>query len=485
MKPNQQVFVASEVEISELKQNDIFLEIDLCLCSTRPNKNRESVTEAFIDEIVANLDTYDCLPLYCDVDRLLAGQYDKLTHMQNRSTGTFGTTQIGSLRGFRKEKDGQVSRLIATARIPKREADICYHLANMYEQDILCFSFEVAYVLADTVVEQGTRFVDASDRNFIFGMTVVSKPAYEESVSLRLVAEDATAEATKETEDGETPLMDQIEKKDLEAVETVAEQTEETVEATEEVTQETVAESNETADSENVETVAEETEASAETVETEEAEVETVAEETAEVEEPSVETVAESESDKEDDPEEEAKDEEDTPDNDNEDGKKEAVATVFDCATMPEMTLQDCPCVDPNLPAPPSPQDMEIDAAHAQIDAEMARLRAVIAQYEAELEVLRAEHLELEAIRAAQKAKELQMRQDQARAFAQHEGLSIEDTAVAEAINEVDYEKLVSISMGKNAHSDMTASEEIVLPAINVVADVKLTDNRGWLFEKS
>ena len=157
-----------------------------------------------------------------------------------------------------------------------------------------------------------------------------------------------------------------------------------------------------------------------------ETEVETVAEETAEVVEPSVETVAESDADKEENPDEEKpEDEED---------KNETVATVNDNEekneAVSEMFVPGCPCE-----APPSPQDMEIDAAHAQVDAEMARLRAVIAQYEAELEALRAEHLELEAIRAAQRAQELQMRQNQARAFAQHEGLSLEDTAVAEPIN--------------------------------------------------
>jgi hypothetical protein len=77
-------FVASDITISDEKTNDIFLEIDMRLLSTRQNKNGEGVTEAFIDEICANEETYACLPLYADVPNLKAKRFDQLGHKLNR-----------------------------------------------------------------------------------------------------------------------------------------------------------------------------------------------------------------------------------------------------------------------------------------------------------------------------------------------------------------------------------------------------------------
>jgi len=95
------------------------------------------------------------------------------------------------------------------------------------------------------------------------------------------------------------------------------------------------------------------------------------------------------------------------------------------------------------------PEDAAIDAAHASIEADAAKLRAQIAQLEAELEVLRAEHAELEAYRAAQRAQALQMRQNTVRVFAEKQGLDLENEEVAQAIAELDYEKLVNLSMAE------------------------------------
>jgi hypothetical protein len=105
------------------------------MLSTRPNKNREGVTEAFIDEIVANQEYYSCLPLYVDVQRLKARDYKALGHMQNRITGTFGTTQVGGMLNFRKVSDEFGISLIGEARIPKRERTICKRVIELYERD--------------------------------------------------------------------------------------------------------------------------------------------------------------------------------------------------------------------------------------------------------------------------------------------------------------------------------------------------------------
>lgn len=60
MEANNLYFLASDLSISQEKSNDIFLIVEMRMLSTRPNKNREGVTEAFIDEIVANQETYSC-----------------------------------------------------------------------------------------------------------------------------------------------------------------------------------------------------------------------------------------------------------------------------------------------------------------------------------------------------------------------------------------------------------------------------------------
>ena len=67
---------ASDISIAEEQTvSDIFLKIRMRLFSTQPNHNREGVTEAFIDEIIANPEKYACLPLYVDVERLRSRNY--------------------------------------------------------------------------------------------------------------------------------------------------------------------------------------------------------------------------------------------------------------------------------------------------------------------------------------------------------------------------------------------------------------------------
>lgn len=62
--------MASDVSISEQQESsEIYLLVEARLCSTRPNGNKQGVTEAFIDSIVANQEKYMCLPLYADLPR--------------------------------------------------------------------------------------------------------------------------------------------------------------------------------------------------------------------------------------------------------------------------------------------------------------------------------------------------------------------------------------------------------------------------------
>jgi len=91
---------------------------------------------------------------------------------------------------FRIETENGIDYLQATARIPKRESEICECLTEMYEQGLLCFSFEVTYRMSDTHLgENGAQIIDIGPHNALTGVAVVSRPAYAESVALDLVAE--------------------------------------------------------------------------------------------------------------------------------------------------------------------------------------------------------------------------------------------------------------------------------------------------------
>ena len=55
-------FTASQVMISEAQSNDIYMTVLMRMFSTRPNRNGYAVSEAFMDNIVANAAKYTCLP---------------------------------------------------------------------------------------------------------------------------------------------------------------------------------------------------------------------------------------------------------------------------------------------------------------------------------------------------------------------------------------------------------------------------------------
>ena len=59
---NRVQFEASQVMISETQSNDIYMTVLMRMFSTRPNRNGYAVSEAFIDNIVANATKYTCLP---------------------------------------------------------------------------------------------------------------------------------------------------------------------------------------------------------------------------------------------------------------------------------------------------------------------------------------------------------------------------------------------------------------------------------------
>ena len=167
-----------------------------------------------LSNLIDRQEEFDCLPFYADVKNLLARNYDQLTHMYNRFTKKFSSTQIGSLTDFYSETDNDgVVSLYATARVPKREHDICLRLVELYEMGRLCVSFEVRYNPEYTIEKDGVLFIDANENNAMTGIALVSVPACEDAVALDMVAEvadgsDIVAESEEQnSQRGETETM--------------------------------------------------------------------------------------------------------------------------------------------------------------------------------------------------------------------------------------------------------------------------------------
>lgn len=59
---NKVSFMASRVLMAAAEQNDIYMTVVMRMFSTVPNRNGFAVSEAFIDNIVANAAKYTCLP---------------------------------------------------------------------------------------------------------------------------------------------------------------------------------------------------------------------------------------------------------------------------------------------------------------------------------------------------------------------------------------------------------------------------------------
>lgn len=338
--------------------------------------------------------------------------------MQNRITGAFGTTQVGGMLNFRKVQDEYGISLIGEARIPKRERTICERVIELYERGELNFSFEIRYTEDHIIKKDGITYIDAAEHNVITGMAIVSVPAYEESFALSLVAEERT-EVDNSDEEVNKGVENMDKAENIVTEEAIAE---ETVVANEETKPENTSEQA-VAETTEADAVAETVEAVAGETATEEATAEEV------VAEATTETVAEESEDPED---EDPKDTEDDDKPDEEEKPAKAERTVAEL----EMAL--------------AKTEADWAVEHAQfmaLEAEIADLRANKAVMDAEIERLRAVEAELAAINAAKDAEEKARNQEQARIFAEKQGLDMADEAVASAVASLDYKAIAELAM--------------------------------------
>ena len=219
-------FISFASVISEMKQSDVFMSVKMRILETpKANLNGVKVTEAFIDEIIADEERYVGLPLYADIKSLTSGKYSNLGHMYNAKTGEFYSTQIGSFYQFEKEGFDGGAYLVGYARIPKRNIKLSKAIAELFAEGALKFSFEIA--CSDyTEDEDGMLVIDASENNYLEGTAIVTFPACEDAVALEFVAESEA----EDTERGETEMAD-VEK--LETEQALAEETEATTQISE------------------------------------------------------------------------------------------------------------------------------------------------------------------------------------------------------------------------------------------------------------
>ena len=190
------MFSADNLHLAEEQGNDYYMTLTMRLFNTEKNRNGDKVSEAFIDDIIANENDYIGLPLCADTRKMKSGQTRGLGHMYDPNTGTWLTHQIGSFVKFEKAVENSVVSLIGTARIYKRDADICATIQKLYDSNALRCSFEIQAgdISIDT---DGACLVDASEKNHLIGMAVVSVPAYPSSTALDLVAEAKEEENTE------------------------------------------------------------------------------------------------------------------------------------------------------------------------------------------------------------------------------------------------------------------------------------------------
>lgn len=195
--------VASTIISSLQSPSDMYMQITGKLCDTTFNANQVRVTEAFIDEIVANKEKYVTIPLCADIRGLINDR--TIGHLYDETNDEFRSQIIGGLYDFTKEGSGDESSLIITSRVMKRYGAVCNALSRLFVERRLKFSFEI--VAGEYVQEEdGSITIDASPLNFLEGVAVVTFPACEDAIARELVAECLTKGDEHEMNQNDKPV---------------------------------------------------------------------------------------------------------------------------------------------------------------------------------------------------------------------------------------------------------------------------------------
>lgn len=422
------VLLAEDVLISEeSKLNPIFLTVDVKLCDSVVNANREGVTEAFIADVISRANDHLCLPFYADVKNLLAENYEQLGHLYNKVTRKFGTNMIGSISEFYSDTDenGVVS-LYGKIKIPKRDRDIVHRLVDLYEMGRFAVSVELSYDPREVIVAADGNFIDASENSSLTGLCLVWRPACADAFALDMVAEAADGSEEIVTE-GEELTAERGEKEPMEKEKITTEATVEEVVAEAEETQEVVAE-------------------------------EVVAEEN--------------------DPEEEKQEE---PEDQEDEQKEEAVSENQETtAEVLEHSVDTHESVE-NWGGEP----VHVFEYRERVIETMDDAEALVAELDAKIAELEEVKSKYDAMIAEEQEKALAEKREKAKAFAEKQGLDVKETAVAEAIENLDYTKIAELTMAKVQEEEL--AQEVSEPAITLASFVELDiseDKYGGLLSR-
>lgn len=434
------VLLSECVSISEASKLDpTFLTVDVKLCDSSVNLNKEAVTPEFIEDFVANAQDHVCLPFYADVKNLLAENYEQLGHMYNRVTRKFGTNMIGSMSEFYTETDDNgVVSLFGKIKIPKRDRDIVYRLVDLYEMGRFAVSTEVSYNPKECEVTAEGKYIVASENSSLNGLCLVWTPACVDAYAMDMVAE--AAENSEEiVTDGEELTAKRGERISME-------NENKTVEVTEEIAQAQV-ENVEDMPEQNAEAVAE-TEVNSEAP----AEAQTaVAEEQTEQNEP-----------------------EGQPEGNAVAENQEANAEVLEHSVDTHESVENW-----------GGEPVHVIEYHERIIETMEDAGTLIAELDAKVAELEEIKSKYDAIMQAEEAKALAEKQEKAKAFAEKQGLDVTETAVAEAIKNLDYAKIAELTMAQV--QEETPVEEPAKPVVALASFVELDigeDKYGGLLSR-
>ena len=428
------VLLSECVSISEeAKLNPTFLTVDVKLCDSSLNLNREGVTQEFIEQFVANANEHVCLPFYADVKNLLAENYKALGHLYNKATRKFGTQMIGSMSEFYTETDDNgVMSLCGKIRIPKRDRDIIYRLVDLYEMGRFAVSTEVSYDPRECDVTQDGKFIVASENSSLNGLCLVWTPACADAYAMDMVAEaaDDSEEIVTEGEEltaerGETEPM---EKENITA----------------EVTEEAVAE---------------------ETKEAEEAVAETVEE--------TQETVAEEQTAEAEKQEEEKESEEEQKEDEAVAETQEANSEVLEHSVDTHESVENW-----------GGEPVHVFEYRERVIETMSEAESLVAELDAKIAELEEVKSKYDAIMQAEADKAMAEKREKAKAFAEKQGLDVNETAVAEAIENLDYTKIAELTMAQAQDEEPAKKEQ---PAITLASFVELDiseDKYGGLLSR-
>lgn len=176
-------------KIMELQDtNDIYMTMNLRILSTEKNLNGAIFQKSFLEGTVNDKEKFTGLPFVVNKDALENDEY--LTHELDTETGELKTDQVGSFVDFWIEEEEDKDVLVGEVRIFKRFPTVCSKILEMYSDNTLSTSCEVAITKYDEISEDGERYIGYNDGgNTLIGSAIVTEPAMVDAKPTLLIAE--------------------------------------------------------------------------------------------------------------------------------------------------------------------------------------------------------------------------------------------------------------------------------------------------------